>query len=400
MDLFYLVSFSFWVFVWHLHQSSDAAAFYQECLVDGDCSDASYCDQSYLVCETCIPCESLLNRASGVRNCATSQEECGPCLSGYQSEDLTDQRRSYKCFPLLNEQAEVPSNSSSIISWNEFITLSSAIVVLAAVVVAFATYYLKSRGATPRQQFSEGIRERVSSKDDGPPSYSQALSSDETYTFITLEPSEQLNQATPLGRYHMSMREDDLDPDDLDFDRGMRSEGESTVGSTETIPSLWEPALTPDSDSVPVPSQPNNPGLTRSQSLTTLNALRDSPSRSCPNLFTAIQSGIHRHRHVFLSNYRRLPTNQGQVTKKEDELRLEFSEPLPPHSFTFDEAQQPREVSIVSRGRILLRSISAPEENAGSQDTLVVDPAAFTSFSRRRPLVSEDVTSNKRRRRE
>jgi hypothetical protein len=62
----------------------------------------------------------------------------------YQSEDLTDQRRSYKCFPLLNEQAEVPSNSSSIISWNEFITLSSAIVVLAAVVVAFATYYLKS----------------------------------------------------------------------------------------------------------------------------------------------------------------------------------------------------------------------------------------------------------------
>lgn len=88
------------------------------------------------------------------------------------------------------------------------------------------------------------------------------------------------------------------------------------------------------------------------------------------------------------------------VTKKEDELRLEFSEPLPPHSFTFDEAQQPREVSIVSRGRILLRSISAPEENAGSQDTLVVDPAAFTSFSRRRPLVSEDVTSNKRRRRE
>jgi len=62
----------------------------------------------------------------------------------YQSEDLTDQRRSYKCFPMLNKQAEAPSNISSIISWNEFITLSSAIVLLAAVVVAFATYYLKS----------------------------------------------------------------------------------------------------------------------------------------------------------------------------------------------------------------------------------------------------------------
>jgi len=134
------------------------------------------------------------------------------------------------------------------------------------------------------------------------------LSSDETYTFVTLEPSEQLNQATPLGRYHTNNREDDFDPDDLDLERGMRSEGESTVGSTETIPSLWEPALTPDSDNVPVPRQQNS-CLTRSQSLITVNVLRDVPSRSCPNIFTAIHSGIHRHRHVFLSNYRHPATN-------------------------------------------------------------------------------------------
>jgi hypothetical protein len=79
---------------------------------------------------------------------------------------------------------------------------------------------------------------------------------------------------------------------------------------------------------------------------------------------------------------------------------LEFSEPLPPHSFTFNEAQQPREVSIVSQGRILLRSISAPEDNnARSQDLLFVNPSSM-SFSRRRPLVSEDAISNKRRRKE
>ena len=78
---------------------------------------------------------------------------------------------------------------------------------------------------------------------------------------------------------------------------------------------------------------------------------------------------------------------------------MEYSEPIPPHSFTFNEAQQPREVSIVSQGRILLRSISAPEDNARSQDLLCVNPSSM-SFSRRRPLVSEDAISNKRQRKE
>lgn len=109
MDYFYL-SFSFWIFLF-LHQSSDAAAIYQEvnlfyffnskeqlfyihvfylfkCLVDADCSDASFCDQSYLVCETCIPCEILLNRASGVNTCATSEEGCGLCLTGYHDLEI------------------------------------------------------------------------------------------------------------------------------------------------------------------------------------------------------------------------------------------------------------------------------------------------------------------------
>jgi hypothetical protein len=159
-----------------------------------------------------------------------------------------------------------------------------------------------------REQYSDGIRERVSSKDSLPPPYNQMLSADETYILATLEPSEQLNQATPHGRYHTCNNgEDDLDHDDLNFD--LHSEGVSTVGSTETIPSLWEPALTPDSSDLPVISQ-QNPCLIRSQSLITLNALRDSPSRSCPNLSTTIIGGIHRHRHVFLSHFRRSATNE------------------------------------------------------------------------------------------
>jgi hypothetical protein len=158
-----------------------------------------------------------------------------------------------------------------------------------------------------REQYSDGVRERVSAKDAVPPPYSQVLSSDETYIFSTLEPSEQLNQATPLGRYHMSINENNLDLDDLDFHREMRSEGDSTVGSTETIPSLWEPAFTPDSNGVPVVGHQNN-YLIRSQSLITLNMLRDSPSRSCPNLSTVIPA--HCHRHIFLSNFRRPETNE------------------------------------------------------------------------------------------
>ena len=160
----------------------------------------------------------------------------------------------------------------------------------------------------PRESFSDGNVERALEKDDIlPPPYNQVVSSDQNFTFATLE-ADHLNEATPIGRYHMSSAENGLDPEDLDFDRDMRPEEESTVGSTETIPSLWEPTV---DDNTPAPNQQNPCRLVRSQSLTTLNLLGDSPSRSCPNLPSSAR-GIHRHRHVLLSTYRRptTPTNE------------------------------------------------------------------------------------------
>ncbi len=153
----------------------------------------------------------------------------------------------------------------------------------------------------------DGIVERITLKDNIlPPPYSQVVSSVQTYSFVTLK-EDCLNEATPVGRYHMSSEDNCLDPNDFHLDREMRSEEESAAGSTETIPSMWEPTT----DNTPVSNQHNPSRLVRSQSLTTLNLLGDSPSRSCPNLCNSVR-GIHRHRHVLLSNHRRptIPTNQ------------------------------------------------------------------------------------------
>lgn len=152
-----------------------------------------------------------------------------------------------------------------------------------------------------------GIVGRITFKDNIlPPPYSQVVSSVQTYSFATLK-EDCLNEATPVGRYHMSSEDPRirLDPNDFDLDREMRSEEESAAGSTETIPSMWEP--TTDN----ISNQHNPSRLVRSQSLTTLNLLGELRSRSCPNLSNSVR-GIHCHRHVLLSNYRRptIPTNQ------------------------------------------------------------------------------------------
>lgn len=84
---------------------------------------------------------------------------------------------------------------------------------------------------------------------------------------------------------------------------------------------------------------------------------------------------------------------------------VEFSEPLPPHSFLFEESEQPGDVEVNQRGRIFLRSLSAPEDNAGSHDAVFLDPSDFLSLSRRRPAANEELPftmaiGNKRRRKD
>lgn len=161
---------------------------------------------------------------------------------------------------------------------------------------------------------TERTRAKTCNEDDVlPPPYNDVLSSHETYTFNLVEP-EHLNQATPIGRYHMN-RNDELDPDDLEFDQDVQSESETIVGSTETIPSMWEPSTSIAVNLNDTSAHQTLGRLVRSQSLTLPSFLDDSPSRSCPSLPGSIRGGIYRHRHVLLSNYRRTAISNDETSK-------------------------------------------------------------------------------------
>lgn len=400
MDIFQLMNFIVWILLVLLPHSSNAAAMSHECRLDSDCSESSFCDQSHFICEICLPCQSILNRAEGVDKCAKSEEDCGRCLRGFQSEDLTGQRRSYKCFPILDKQAEFPPHPSSLMTWNEFITLAAAIMVLAAMLVVLTTYYVKSRYSMPRENANAGTRKRISTQVDIlPPPYNEVVSSDQTYTFATEESSEEMNQATPIGRYHMIHREDETNREDLDLAEDLHSEEESTLGSTETIPSSWEPSGTTNHlEGVTVLIQ-QTPRIVRSQSSTTFNMLREFSSRSCPNLSSSIYTGIHRERHILLSSFRRPITNTDPVAKQQDEgRRLQLNDPLRQHPLSCNEIRQPQEISSVNNERILLQPTSVPEDSSATQASESIDPSdTLLLFSRRRVRVDETPVNAKRR---
>ncbi|KAI9562961.1 hypothetical protein GHT06_010417 [Daphnia sinensis] len=400
MDTFHLMSFTVWILLVYLPHLLNAAATFHECRLDSDCPESSFCDQSHFVCEICLPCQSLLNRATGVDKCAKSEEDCGRCLWGFQSEDLTGQRRSYKCFPILDKQAESPSHPSSLITLNEFITLAAAVMLLAAMLVVLTTYYVKSRYSMSQENASAGTRKRISTQVDNlPPPYNEVVSSDQTYTFATEESFEEMNQATPIGRYHMIHSEGETNREDLDLVEELHSEEESTLGSTETIPSSWEPSGTTNPlEEVTVFSQ-QNPHIIRSQSSTTFNTFREFSSRSCPNLSSSICSGIHRERHVFLSSFRRPITITGPVAKQQDAGRhFQLNDPLRQHPLSYSEIRQPLEMSTVNSERILLQSFSVPEDTSATLASESIDPSdTLLAFSRRRVRVDETPVNAKRR---
>lgn len=89
----------------------------------------------------------------------------------------------------------------------------------------------------------------------------------------------------------------------------------------------------------------------------------------------------------------------GGNIKVESEPCVDFSEPLPPYSFSVEDSEQQVHTS---RARILFRSLSAPEEN--SQITQELDfLGPFTSpasFSRTQCEEEVMASSNKRRRQE
>ncbi|XP_057367830.1 uncharacterized protein LOC130688841 isoform X2 [Daphnia carinata] len=399
MGTFHSMNFMVWILVVHLPHLVNAAATSHECRLDSDCPESSFCDQLHFVCEICLPCQSLLNRAAGVDTCAKSEDDCGRCLRGFQSEDLTGQRRSYKCFPILDKQAEFLPHPSSLMTWNEFITLAAAIMLLAAMLVVLTTYYVKNRYSMPRENANTGTRKRSSTEVDYlPPPYNEVVSSDQTYTFATEESSEEMNQATPIGRYHMIHREDETNREDLDLVEDLHSEEESTLGSTETIPSSWEPSGTTNNlDGITVLSQ-QHPRIVRSQSSTTFKMLREFSSRSCPNLSSSISTGIHGERHVLLSSFRRPVMITGPGKQQNEGYRFQLNDPLRQCPLSNNQIRQPQEIISVNNEHIALQTFSVPEDTPAMQASESMDPSdPLVRFSRRRAHVDENPVNAKRR---
>lgn len=137
------------------------------------------------------------------------------------------------------------------------------------------------------------------------------------FTIVAAQ-EEYLNQATPMHHYHHLKPRMDSEIEDSNFlnQRELHSTNEDGNGSTETIPSLWEPI-----SAIDVEMESNDPALytrtesqeliplTRSQSLE-LPALRPISncelSTSDPALVTSNRRRVesYAHRHVRLSRHR------------------------------------------------------------------------------------------------
>ena len=129
-------------------QPATSAELFTQCSQDTDCDTDEYCSDN--MCEICVPCQSWLNREPPSqyrgRTCARSEEECGNCLPGYQSEELTNQRRAYKCHPTGRLEAV---QESETMAWGP-VFMGIGLFVVAST-VAFATYFSRRSSPSRRQ---------------------------------------------------------------------------------------------------------------------------------------------------------------------------------------------------------------------------------------------------------
>ena len=120
------------------------------------------------MCDKCIPCQSLLNRMppeAGI--CARTEDDCGVCLDGllltfsillilslnaifktiflcrFQSEDLTAQRRSYKCFRKVDDGSKETLEANDLYNLASILTVTISSLLLMSVIVAVIIYLVK-----------------------------------------------------------------------------------------------------------------------------------------------------------------------------------------------------------------------------------------------------------------
>ncbi|XP_057378186.1 uncharacterized protein LOC130700184 [Daphnia carinata] len=419
-----------------------------QCERDSDCQDAgesSYC--LFSMCETCIPCEQMFNRrppltASGRPGCAKMEVDCGVCLPGYQSEDLTGQRYSIKCYPVTTEREY--QEPVDVLSGSPETSTGAILILIVISTIIFVTgscFVYSKRHRTVTTDSTNGNTQDENRKlvDRLPPPYEEpeevcgiARTSEQIHTVVIVE-SDIPNQATPINHYHRPLR---MDPSDMDEENEILSGPERLESqpvshdgneSTETIPSLWEPNSTLDLriDASELTSRMETQnGLVRSQSLELIarHPASHRPltlSRSDPMLPTQSRrrhssgSESYAHRHVRLSMHRlpvapvaslanenvpvdtsaSLPSCSGSTDQCQEDC-----EPNEPQAFLFDDSQISNSgisyenglhSSILSfTGSLFGHQISSStptssETGRGSQDS------GFFDRSRRRPADDE-----------
>lgn len=223
------------------------------------------------------------------------------------------------------------------IPWSSGVAASAALVVfVATLLTAFTRYFLKSKffiifnfntfcyhfkniiGHLPRCSNNCGRLTKVGRENDDslPPPYDQVgpARMSNGYTIVTLDEQDSLNEATPFS-FHQNFTEESDHPSIL------HPEGEdlslsSLAGSTETIPSLWEPSR--DGGNSPQLQQNTRHchlPLRRSYSLNSLVLIQPNVELTTSRSVCDLTDGIYRHRHIQLSAFRRnpLPSNDSGI---------------------------------------------------------------------------------------
>ena len=119
---------------------------------------------------------------------------------------------------------------------------------------------------------------------------SSARTSHQSFAVAGLE-TDHLSEASPLGRYYFGVPDEmrtDNDDDVLTVDYPIPHDNAEDTGSTETIPSTWEPN---ESEPLNESSEFNASNLFRTQSINDPAGL-------------PLGFGDYSHQHIYLSQYR------------------------------------------------------------------------------------------------
>ncbi|XP_057378193.1 uncharacterized protein LOC130700190 [Daphnia carinata] len=217
------------VLLWSL--ATDRSDAFRQCDSYGDCGAIHYCLHSY--CEPCIPCKDMFNRQpaqsiTGKTICAKHEDDCGPCLPGYQAEDLAQQRRTMRCFRLPETGDPLPG----------LVPCLAVImtILLATVILRFCGAYIKRKFAG-RKKIPSDVHDSLPATGadaealitDGLPTYEEAVNN------LPQDSNTNVNKDVSVT-------------DGQDRDCELNAESDSTITNSSVVePDISTPVMSTDS---------------------------------------------------------------------------------------------------------------------------------------------------------